>query len=269
MRFTLVYLFIFFGSNVFAQDFKGIPADLKKEIKLAREKHNIFPVATYFKGRPYSHFALSKSNPEKVYYSFQDFDCVTFIENVLALYYSNGMDSSFVKHLIEFRYAHPLAIRYETRLHYLSSAFEKWTRLGFVDSIHGGMETQEKKNIHYLSSFLVVKNLEVNVDELRRSENQISNVPFTYVARKDVALFLHQVKSGDIIAFVSKRNDLDFKHVGFITMVRGKAYLLHASQEKKLICISDQDVLTYLMKHPQMIGIQVFRPNLHAASLSF
>ena len=171
--------------------------------------------------------------------------------------------------MIEFRYANPLAIRYETRLHYLSSAFEKWTRLGFVVPILGGQETQEKKKIHYLSSFLVGKNLEINVDELRRTENQISNVPFSYVARKDVSQFLNQVNSGDLIAFVSKRNDLDFKHVGFITMIRGKAYLLHASQEKKLICVSDQDVFTYLMKHPQMIGIQVFRPNLHAASLSF
>jgi hypothetical protein len=107
------------------------------------------------------------------------------------------------------------------------------------------------------------------VNKIQTTEQAISEKPMSFIDRKQVAQFLPKLKSGDIVAFVSKRSDLDFKHVGFIMIQHGKAFLLHASQEKKVICISDQDVATYLLNHPQMIGIQVYRPNLYVSTLSF
>lgn len=261
MRLYLVFFLFLLGHQLMGQGFQGISTELKKQIEKANEKKDLIQLGQFFIGRPYSHMALSKANPEKVYYSFQDFDCVTFIENILALYLSKGIDSTFQRHLIDLRYFKSNDISYETRMHYLSSALEKWQKLGIVSQIHYSKEQVLQKNIHYLSSYLHDKNLPIDLAQIQKTEQAISKKTISYIDPKNVGQFLSKLKSGDIIAFLSKRSDLDFKHVGFITIQRGKTYLLHASQEKKVICTSDQDLVSYLKNHPAMIGIQVYRPN--------
>lgn len=261
MRFCLSLFLILGFFQVNGQGFQGIPLDLKIQIEKSHVNKDLVALGTYFVGRPYSYMALSKANPEKVYFSFQDFDCVTFIENVLALYLSNGDDMAFKRHLIAFRYFSSDDIRYETRMHYLSSAFEKWQQMGIIIRLKGPKEQLLKKDIHYLSSYLTGKNMAVDLNQIKITERAISKKPISFIDRRHVSQVLPRLKSGDLVAFLSKRSDLDFKHVGFITMKDGKAHLLHASQEKKVICISDEDLATYILKHPTMIGIQVFRPN--------
>lgn len=261
MRFFLNLFLILSFVQVNGQVFQGISPDLKKQIEKSRVNKDLVALGTYFIGRPYSHMALSKANPEEVYYSFLDFDCVTYIENMLALFLSNGDEIAFQRHLIDFRYFSSNDIRYETRMHYLSSAFEKWQQMGIISRIQVSNEHVLKKNIHYLSSYLIGKNLSIDLNQIKNTEQAISKEPISFVDRKNVSQMLPILKSGDIVAFLSKRSDLDFKHVGFITMKDGTAHLLHASQEKKVICISDEDLATYILKHPTMIGIQVFRPN--------
>lgn len=69
------------------------------------------------------------------------------------------------------------------------------------------------------------------------------------------------IQNGDVIAFVSSRNDLDFKHVGFVYFKNNKKYILHASQEKKVVCISDVTIDQYLLKNKKIKGFQIYRPN--------
>jgi hypothetical protein len=128
LSFLIYILFVTFSS--LGQVYQGISKDLKNQIEKSHAKKDLVELGKYFIGRPYSHMALSRDNPEEVYYSLKDFDCVTFIENMLALYESNGLDSEYKKRLIELRYANSNDIRYETRLHYLSSALEKWQQMG-------------------------------------------------------------------------------------------------------------------------------------------
>ena len=269
MRLYFLIVILFVSYSFHGQVYQEISKDLKNQIEKAHAKKDLVELGKYFIGRPYSHMALSKDNPEEVYYSLKDFDCVTFIENMLALYESNGLDSVYKKHLIELRYAKSNDIRYETRLHYLSSALEKWQQMGIISQIHSKNESVLKKDIHYLSAYLAGKHFKIDLNQIKSTERAISGKPMNFIDRKHIAQFLPMLKSGDIVAFISKRNDLDFKHVGFIRVQHGKAFLLHASQEKKVICISDQDVATYVLNHPQMIGIQVYRPNLHVSSLPF
>jgi hypothetical protein len=70
------------------------------------------------------------------------------------------------------------------------------------------------------------------------------------------------IKNGDVIAFVSSRNDLDFQHVGFVSIKNNKKYILHASQEKKVVCISDVTIDQYILKNKKIIGFQIYRPNI-------
>ena len=73
------------GYRLVAQVFTGISSNLKLVIENSISSKNPMLIGQYFKGVPYLSNRLSKSNPEKMYYSFSDFDCVTYVENVLAL----------------------------------------------------------------------------------------------------------------------------------------------------------------------------------------
>ena len=88
------------GYYLVAQTFKGISPELKLVIENSISSKKPMLIGQYFKGAPYLSNRLSKSNPEKVYYSFADFDCVTYVENILALYYSAGANAKFIKNLI-------------------------------------------------------------------------------------------------------------------------------------------------------------------------
>ena len=70
------------------------------------------------------------------------------------------------------------------------------------------------------------------------------------------------IKNGDVIAFVSSRNDLDFQHVGFVHFKNNKKYILHASQEKKIVCISDVTIDQYIFKNKKITGFQIYRPKI-------
>ena len=70
------------------------------------------------------------------------------------------------------------------------------------------------------------------------------------------------IQNGDVIAFLSSRNDLDFKHVGFVYIKNNKKYILHASQEKKVVCISDVTIDQYLSKNKNINGFQIYRPKI-------
>jgi phage terminase large subunit-like protein len=84
--------------------------------------------------------------------------------------------------------------------------------------------------------------------------------PMTYVSSASFSKVSSFLQSGDVIAFVSKRKDLDYQHVGFIRHLNGQYYLVHASQDRRKVCQSVESISVYLKNHPSMIGFNVFRP---------
>ena len=69
-----------------------------------------------------------------MYYSFSDFDCVTYVENVLALYYSEGSNAKFIENLIKIRYND--TVSYENRNHYLTKGLQKMVALNILSPIN-------------------------------------------------------------------------------------------------------------------------------------
>jgi len=241
-----------------AQSFKVIPNKLKFAIEKSISLKSPILIGQYFIGAPYLANRLSKSNPEKVYFSFTDFDCVTYVENVLALYHSKGNHLQFSENLIKIRYND--SISYENRNHYLTSGLDKMVKLNFLTPINNSFNSKSVfKKINYLSEHLNNKNIDNN--KLKEIENIISNRPIYYFDSMNDYDTNNLIQNGDVIAFVSSRNDLDFKHVGFVYFKNNKKYILHASQEKKVVCISDVTIDQYLLKNKKIKGFQIYRPN--------
>ena len=242
-----------------AQSFKGIPIKLKLEVEKSISLKTPILIGQFFIGAPYLSNRLSKSNPEKVYFSFADFDCVTFVENVLALYYSDGTNSKFIENLIKIRYND--SVSYENRNHYLTKGLQKLVALNILSPINNQLNSKSiQKNINYLSKH--INSNYINMSRIISIEKSISHEDMYYFVSNNVVEINHLIKNGDVIAFVSSRNDLDFQHVGFVYIKNNKKYILHASQEKKVVCISDVTIDQYLSNNKKIKGFQIYRPNI-------
>lgn len=250
-----VWVFLLFPFIAISQ---VIPETVLTRIQAAREKRNPLLIAESFYGLPYAPHALSKENPEKFVVDFSGFDCVTFVENVWSLYRSKGIDSLFLHELEQIRYARK-PISYENRNHYLSATFLQMEDIGlFKQVIPPSFRVLADKKVEFLSRFLSPNKSMIVLPAIQKMENDLA--PLTYVPSASFSQVSSYLQSGDVIAFVSKRKDLDYQHVGFIQQQKGQVYLVHASQDRRKVCQSVESISVYLKNHPSMIGFNVFRP---------
>lgn len=250
-----VWVFLLFPFIAFSQ---VIPSAVLPFIQVAREKRNPLLIAKQFYGLPYASHVLSKENPEKFVVDFSGFDCVTFVENVWSLYRSKGIDSLFLRELEQMRYAKK-PISFENRNHYLSSTFIQMEDKGlFKQVIPPAYRILAVKKVEFLSQFLALNKGIIVLSAIQKMEDDLG--PMTYVPGANFTQVSSYLQSGDVIAFVSKRKDLDYQHVGFIRKQNGQFYLVHASQDRKKVCQSVESISVYLKNHPSMLGFNVFRP---------
>lgn len=250
-----IWVFFLFPFLAFSQ---VIPSEVLPSIQAAREKQNPLIIAEQFYGLPYASHALSKENPEKFVVDFSGFDCVTFVENVWSLYRSKGIDSIFLRELEEIRYARK-PISYENRNHYLSATFLQMEEKGlFKQVIPPYFRVLAVKKVEFLSRFLAPQKGMIVLPAIQKMEKDLG--PLSYVPSASFTRVSSYLQSGDVIAFVSRRKDLDYQHVGFIRQQKGQFYLVHASQDRQKLCQSVESISVYLKNHPSMIGFNVFRP---------
>ena len=237
--------------------FSQITQPLRVAIHAARSTKDLSLIGLQFLGKPYAMHALSDQNPERLVADLNAFDCVTFIENSLALINSNGTDSIYRKSLIHHRYAGDSVV-YEKRYHYFSDAMRQlqFPLLGTTEMLF-----HAPKSFLFLSSYLLTKPaIQIDVDRIREREVELSKQPFLYTPNATLEKLLPLLKSGDLIGLVSKKASIDFLHTGMVYRKNGKVYLLHASQEYKRVMISNLTLVEYLKAHKQFIGVCAFRP---------
>jgi hypothetical protein len=255
----MFFLFTLTSNFILAQSIEDIPPKLKHTIEKSIQYKNPILIGEYFIRRPYKANRLSPSNPEKIYFSFSDFDCVTYVENILALYFSGGSTDKFIDNLIKIRYND--SISYENRNHYLTSGLDKLVQMNFLIPINNSTNSKSiQKNICFISQNTTSN--QIDLLKLKKIEATISRKFFYYFDSIQKSNFINGLKNGDVIAFVATRNDLDFKHVGFVYIKNNKKYILHASQEKKNVCISDLTIDEYLLKNRKIKGFQIYRPTI-------
>lgn len=230
---------------------------LTKAIQESRAKEDLTYIGLHFLGKPYTRNSLSSSNSETLVADLSSFDCVTFIENSLALAHSKGIDSLYRTALRHYRYAGD-SIQYEKRFHYFSDAMGQ---LGFPLLGTSNLLHKSPKTFSYLSSYLAnKKSTKVNFKVLRAHEHELAQRPFYYTPNASIEQLLPFLKSGDLIGLVSKKSSIDFSHTGMVYRMNGKVFLLHASQEFKRVMVSRQTLMDYVKTHRQFIGICAFRP---------
>jgi hypothetical protein len=197
------------------------------------------------------------------------FDCVTFVENMIALTQTRRDNYTsydiFKKNLREVRYRQGL-IDYAARLHYFSDWLFENEKRGILKNITKDIGGEVfNKTVFYMS--FKKDTLYGNMADpntyvaMRQVEEDITHREKYYIPKDRVAAIEKQLKDGDIIGITNKMDGMDMAHAGIVVRLNGRVHMLHASSQFRQVVITDVPLVDYLMRNKLQTGIMVGRLN--------
>ena len=196
--------------------------------------HRMRRIAETWLGRPYVADSLigGPGRTEKLVVNLRGFDCVTFIECVLAKARSRSR-RGFIEELKKIRYREG-RVEWSARLHYFSDWMKSNQKRGVIKNRTRGPGS------HYIETRLgVIAGLPER------------SVRFHVVPKRKIHLARGRIADGSIVAFASTRAKLDFFHTGLI-FIGDKLMLYHASRKAKKVIA---EPLERYLKRNRMRGI--------------
>lgn len=230
------------------------PRDLSRrrvQQLLSETKHDqcagsrIDVLSRHFLGHSYKPNPLigSADTAEVFTASLDGFDCVTYIETILALSCASNVDD-FVEWLRKIRYEQG-RIQWERRNHYMTQWIRNNVRAGIIRPV-------SMLDVQILSRERVLN----VVPGLAAQRTRVKCVPKVAVPR--LAAYL---QSGDLIFFASTRKHLDVFHAGIIVRDGKRVLMRHASRSRGAVV---EQELSEFLKANRMAGVIVVRPQVMA-----
>jgi hypothetical protein len=171
--------------------------------------------------------------------SLDGFDCVTYIETILALACASNVDD-FIDWLRKIRYEQG-RIEWERRNHYMALWIRNNVREGII------------KRVSMPAVSILSRERVLNVvPGLPAQRTRVKCVPKASVPRLAARL-----QSGDLIFFVSTRKNLDTFHAGIIVRDGKRMLMRHASRSHGSVV---EQVLSEFLKENRMAGVIIVRP---------
>lgn len=222
----------------------------------------------HFVGTPYVAHSLETDGPERLVVNLRGFDCMTFVENMLALArcVRSGKTTfeAFGKQLTFIRYAGGVIDGYPSRLHY----FTQWMRDNETKVVVHPL-TQElggasyTKTIDFMSTHTAAYRQLADtafVQRIRAIEAALSSSPLYYIPADKIAGIERKLQSGDVIGTVTTMAGMDIAHTGMVLVKRGKAHFMHAPLSGKKVLVSQGTLAEYMQSIRSHTGIIVGRP---------
>jgi Protein of unknown function (DUF1460) len=243
---------------------------LNKAFKLLKQDgrkpfdQQIQSIAEQFLGAPYQGDMLDRTEPETLTLSLQKFDCVLFVESVLAIVRSNGEAAGFVNRLQAQRYRQGQIQGYCSRLHYFSDWIADNQRRGFLQDLTpqlGGLSFKPQLDFmsrHWRSYPRLVANRD-HRDCIDQMEQGLQTQARHYIPTDQIAKHYGALQSGDIVAIATSVSGLDVTHTGLVYRdSSGNVGIIHAAPMSG-VKIS-RDLQRFVGQVDQAIGIMVARP---------
>ena len=227
----------------------------------------ILEIGKFFLGTPYVAGTLDTRRPEHLIVNLREHDCVTFIENVVALtWYLKSREKSFEgfrRLLQKVRYRQGRLQGYSSRLHYFSDWIHDNQRKGIVRDVTAEIGVRPlKKAITFMTTYPDLYPPLKNPANLRKMvsvEKRISKRPLVFIPKKALRRFEDRIRDGDLIAITTNTEGLDVQHVGLAAKVRDRIHLLHASSAEGKVVLSRKTLYQYLVQSRIRSGIMVAR----------
>jgi cell wall-associated NlpC family hydrolase len=211
----------------------------------AKSEHSVAGRVEAFAGRflgyPYQPNPLigSADTAEAFTASFDGFDCVTYIETVLALAYASSVDD-FIEWLRKIRYERG-SIQWTRRNHFMGQWLRNNEREGVVRPVlTRTLPTVDRERVLNGVPGLAVR------------RTRIKCIPKPAVRR-----LAPHLRSGDLIFFASTHKNLDVFHAGIIVLDGKRILMRHASRSAGLVV---EHELSEFLKSNRMAGVIVARP---------
>lgn len=242
----------------------------KNQLSHLSFQERIVKTGEFFLNTPYRGGTLEGNEKEQLVVNLRQLDCVTFVDNVMALALLKRYDTEaykeFLSNLQKIRYRNCKISNYTSRLHYSTDWLYEMQRIGFVSDVtesSGGTPFPNK--VGFISQNhrrypALVKDSTL-ISEISRIERDINARNYFYIPKKKVNEKAGQVRNGDIILITTNRKGLDTSHVGIAIEKNGSIYLLHASLTAKKVIVSDVPLATYLNQISSHTGIIIARPS--------
>lgn len=224
-------------------------------------------IARQYLGAPYRAGLLDQSPTEQLVISLQQFDCVLFVESVLALARTvmtqRPSPATFVNQVKAQRYRDGTLLSYCGRLHYFSDWIADNERRGLVQNVTqplGGIPMKKSLNFmtQHRSSYPQLKG-RAEFTCIAAVESRLASEPRYYIPTANIRAAYPKLQAGDVVAIATKVPGLDVTHTGLLERrTDGGVGLLHASPAGAVT--RAQDLQTYVSQVPEAIGIIVARP---------
>jgi hypothetical protein len=220
-----------------------------------------------FLRKPYVVGTLDAGKSEHLLVNLREFDCVTFVENVIALSWCvksrQKSFKGFRRLLRKIRYRNGRLQGHASRLHYFSDWIHDNQEKGIVRNVTAEIGGRPfRKTINFMTthpdSYPALKDA-ANLNDMKSVERTINRRSLYYVPKKVVKTLKDRIVDGDIIAITTNTKRLDVQHVGLAVRVKNRIHLLHASSAEGKVVVSGQTLYRYLMQSRTRSGILVGR----------
>lgn len=227
-------------------------------------------------GTRYEPRTLELPGPERLVVNLEALDCVTFVENVLALARlawtadpalagdPHRFRAAYRRELTAIRYRGGVLDGYPSRLHYFSEWIGDNEAMGLVEAISrklGGVA--DESPVDFMSTHpAAYRQLadSASLAEIAKTEARLRSVPRYYLPEDGISAAARLIRDGDIIAATSTVPGLDIAHTGIAVWRDGMLRLLHAPLVGSHVRISDESIAERLRRIEGQDGIMVARP---------
>ncbi len=221
-------------------------------------------------GRPYVEGALDRTATEALVVDLTGFDCVTYVENVLALAQAveAGTPSydAYVRNLEALRYRDGTLDGYCSRLHYFTDWMLDNERRGHVRLVTRDFGQPFDKTIDFMTAhrdaYPKLAGSDARSDSLFACivdvEAGLRDHGVYYVPQDDIRGLYDRLRPGDIIATATGIDGLDVTHTGFVFKDGERTGFLHASLTGEVKV--SEDLADYIAGNSVQTGIIVARP---------
>jgi hypothetical protein len=231
-----------------------------------------------FVGTPYTPGTLEVAGEEDVVVNFQEFDCVTLVENVLALARFIKMRDPAVLEsdlqareayrgsLREIRYRNARIDGYPSRLHYFTDWIRDNEAKGIVHEVTRELDAQEEEEFgaidfmtRHPDAYRQMAN-RANYLAIQERETELSLMARYKIPEEEIQTAESEIRDGDIIAATSTMDGLDVAHTGLAVWRGARLHLLHAPLVGDSVEVSQRPLAERVLRLEGQDGVRVVRP---------
>ena len=224
-------------------------------------------VGEQLQGRPYVAGLLDAPPRETLLADLTRFDCVLYVENVLAVAHTIATGETtaeaYVAEIARMRYRGGRMNGYASRLHYFSEWIADNGARGVVRDV-----TQEAGGVPFDKRITFMTEHRASYPHLaddstfalvRADEAALAGLELVYIPKARIAEAYAQLQPGDVVAMATSIGGLDVTHTGFVHVAGGQTGFMHASSASNAVTVSP-DLHAYVRDIRSQVGIVVARP---------